>query len=478
MMARLLSALASRLRPVSLQARLAWRLGAILLGSVGVAATGLAWMAVNAIDSLDDRALQAQAEDISRHISRDTDGRIRVALPESLANAYVQSGGAYFYVVYGPDGRPVAASSQEAPNLIAGRLPLNGEARLFTIPGAGPFSHFNAYQAQIGDLRIAVAQSAFHEDVLADSLISEFLEVIGWWVIPVIFLSLFVGVATIRRGLAPLNDISARAAAIGPEATGVRLPEDDLPREIRPLVAAFNRALDRLARGFDVQRRFTADVAHELRTPLAVLSARVDTLPNDAQTAALRRDVQRMTRIVEQLLRVARLEAETIDLNDVDLRAIAAEAVAALAPLAIRRGRDIALTGADRPVLARGNAPVLVSALMNLVENALAHTAPGTTVKVDVDPAGVIRVSDRGPGIPEAERPLVFKRFWRRPGTQIAGAGLGLAIVAETMRAHGGSVTVAQRPGGGACFALQFRDAVAARGPANAGAQARTARSA
>jgi signal transduction histidine kinase len=99
-------------------------------------------------------------------------------------------------------------------------------------------------------------------------------------------------------------------------------------------------------------------------------------------------------------------------------------------------------------------------------------------VEVDVDPAGVIRVSDRGPGIPEAERPLVFKRFWRRPGTQLSGAGLGLAIVAETMRAHGGSVTVATRPGGGACFALQFRDAVEARGPANAGAQARTARSA
>lgn len=446
-------------RPNSLQARLAWRLAAVLIGSVAMAGLALAWTAVYAIDSLDDRALQAQAEDIARHIEVEADGNIRVILPETLAGAYARSGGAYAYVVYGPDNRAIAASAPEAESLFAGRLAIPGD-RLFTIPGETGLSPFHGYVKDISGARIAVAQGSIHKDVLADSVIEEFLEVIGLWMIPVVALSLLVGVMTIRRGLAPLNEISAQAAAIGPTTMDVRLPESGLPQEIRPLVQAFNRAISRLAHGFEVQRRFTADVAHELRTPLAILSARVDMIEDSHAAEALRQDVHRMTRIVEQLLRVARLEAGTLDVSaSVDLRSVAAEAVAALAPLAVRRGRELALTGAGSPVFVSGDAPTLLSAAMNLIENALAHAPRGSTVEVQVDPAGAISVLDSGPGIAAAERELVFRRFWRRPGNSAPGAGLGLAIVSETARAHGGSVTVAARPGGGSAFTLRLRKA-------------------
>jgi signal transduction histidine kinase len=477
-MDRFSSAFGRIARPGSLQARLAWRLAAVLIGSVVMAGLALAWTAIYAIDSLDDRALQAQAEDIARHVEFGADGKIRVALPEALAAAYARSGGAYAYVVYGPDRKPIAASAADAEALFAGRLTMPAEPSLFTIPGAAGFGPFHGYVKDITGARIAVAQGSIHKDVLADSVIEEFLEVIGLWMIPVIILSLLVGVMTIRRGLAPLNDISAQAAAIGPDTIDVRLPESDLPREITPLVEAFNRAIARLAHGFEAQRRFTADVAHELRTPLAILGARVDTIKDPYTAEALRQDVQRMSRIVEQLLRVARLEADILDVSaSVDLRSIAAEAVAALAPLAVRQGRELALTGSSRPVHVSGNAPALVSAAMNLIENALAHAPRGSTVEVQVDPAGALSVLDSGPGIAAAERELVFRRFWRRPGNNAPGAGLGLAIVSETARAHGGSVTVAPRPGGGSAFTLRLRKAPdhGKEGPGASGTSPKTA---
>jgi signal transduction histidine kinase len=94
---------------------------------------------------------------------------------------------------------------------------------------------------------------------------------------------------------------------------------------------------------------------------------------------------------------------------------------------------------------------------MNLIENALAHAPRGSTVEVEVDPAGALNVLDRGPGVPTAERDLVFRRFWRRADNRAPGAGLGLAIVAETARAHGGSVTVSGRSGGGSIFTLRLQ---------------------
>ena len=121
--------------------------------------------------------------------------------------------------------------------------------------------------------------------------------------------------------------------------------------------------------------------------------------------------------------------------------------------------RTIALTGADHPVLVTGNAAAIADALRNLIENALAHTAPGTEVVVEVGPAGTISVQDSGPGIPAADRPHIFERFWRGKGVRANGAGLGLAIVMEIIRAHGASITVSDRVPRGARFDLRFRTA-------------------
>jgi signal transduction histidine kinase len=121
--------------------------------------------------------------------------------------------------------------------------------------------------------------------------------------------------------------------------------------------------------------------------------------------------------------------------------------------------RTIALTGVDHPVVVIGNAAAITDALRNLIENALVHTAPGTEVVVEIDPNGAISVQDSGPGIPAEDRPHIFERFWRGKGVRGEGAGLGLAIVMEIVRAHGASITVSDSAPRGARFYLRFRAA-------------------
>ncbi len=293
---------------------------------------------------------------------------------------------------------------------------------------------------------------------LAHELLREFIYDIAWVIPLFVAATLAVGVWSIRSALRPLRSVSERAAAIAPDATGVRLPTDALPSEVVPLVAAVNRALDRLEQGFATQRQFTANAAHELRTPLAILTAGLEALDGSKEVSTLRTDAERMNRLVAQLLRVARLDAMPAGAQGVmNLSATAAASVEYLAPWAISQGVTLGFDAPGRSVMVRGDADAITDALRNLVENAVAHGPEGTEVAVAVLPDGRVTVSDEGPGVPPADRARVFERFWRGAGARRAGAGLGLAIVAEIARAHGGTVTVEDAPGGGARFVVALR---------------------
>lgn len=445
----------------SLQARLAWRLGAVLLGSMLLVALVISQYAWFALDNLDDAGLQVQVSQIARHAQL-RDDRLVIDLPASLQQAYRESGDGYMYAVLDAQGGIVAASSDKARRSVsdlppAMRMTAGTVFRLLDADGKE-----SPYHALLDDAdlptgyRIFVAQGRIHPDVFVDTLLSEFATRIVWTLPVVLAAALFIAIWTIRTSLGPIRELSLRARQIGPETRNLRLPINSVPEEILSLPLAINSALDRLEQGFEIQRRFTANAAHELRTPLAVLTARLTELPDDANTRRLAEDIGRMNRLVNQLLQVSRLEGAMLKIEPTDLNRIAETVVAFLAPLAISNGKSVALTASSSPVLVNASADALENALRNLVENAIAHTAPGTEVMVIVSPDGSIAVRDHGSGVPVEQRKQIFERFWRGRDRQHTGAGLGLAIVAETMRSHGGQVLVGDAPGGGAEFILRL----------------------
>jgi signal transduction histidine kinase len=259
--------------------------------------------------------------------------------------------------------------------------------------------------------------------------------------------------------LQPVLDASQRAEAITPNSLEVRLPTSSLPREIEPLAKAINQALDRLEEGFTRQREFTADAAHELRTPLSILRMRVEAMNDPATARPLLNDIDAMTRVVSQLLEMSELDAMMVDPSlKTDLSDLGERVVTYLAPYALARKKRIALSGADRPVWVHGDPDILFQAARNLVENAIEHTPARRSVEVEIAAPGTLKVIDNGPGVSDSERALLFKRFWRRDRRLSKGAGLGLSIVSRIVEAHGGSVRVDNRPqGGGAVFTIELR---------------------
>ena len=251
------------------------------------------------------------------------------------------------------------------------------------------------------------------------------------------------------RGLAPLEETS-RSVSDRDAARLDPLPTGDVPRELLPLVKQINALLGRLHVTLEAQRRFVADAAHELRSPVAALALQAqlaertqNPAAREAAFAELGRGIHRTERLVTQLLDLARLEPGVPgERTEVDLARVAREVVGGFAARADARRVDL---GADAPGPARvrGNEAELRSLLANLVDNALRYAPRESQVTVRVQASGnavVLEVVDTGPGIPRGEHARVLQRFQRLPGDPTSGSGLGLAIVAAIVERHRGDL--------------------------------------
>jgi signal transduction histidine kinase len=421
----------------------------------------LYWLLSSTASDLQHRALRDHADTLARYLKMGRDGTWTLALPAGLQELYSEAYGRYGYAVLDEQGGVLFSSLDDRSPIFPADRRAAQPAFLQTRLGNAVIDGASIPE-QVGDRTfwIQVAQDLEHRDVLIDDIVAEFFPRVGWITIPILLLLLVIDILIFRRALDPVWQASKTAQTIGPARTDVRLPSAAMPREILPLVRAVNAALDRLEQGFRTQREFTADAAHELRTPLTVLRARVDTLDNPVVREALREDIAGMSRIVSQLLDIAELESFVVDpAEKADLHSICAEVAAFIAPLALAQGKTIALTGTRGPVWIKGNPETLFRAIRNLAENAINHTPEGTLVEIDVAANGTVRVLDDGPGIPENEREVIFRRFWRRDRRRPGSAGLGLSIVSRIVEAHAGSITVENRAEGGAAFALRFAPA-------------------
>jgi signal transduction histidine kinase len=444
-----------------LQLRLAVRVMALYVVATVIVIGILMFRAYDAARSLSDQELVMRAADLAKYVLVAPNGTARLDLPARLAASYDSPSATDIFAICDDAGRIVAASPLRFGELVsswppAARQPTHFDVRDLGTERDGYDGITIRLESSAGPLSISVGRSGA-ATALVYALLRKFIHDIIWAVSFLVLAALVIGILAIRSGLKPVRDVSEKAAAIGPQATSVRLPEENLPSEITPLVAAVNRALDRLDQGFAVQRQFTANAAHELRTPLAIITASLDAMEGNGELEKLKTDVARMNRLVEQLLRVARLDAIALDVSQaVDLNEVACDVVETMAPWALARKRTLAFNGAGKPVRVKGNAHAVADAIRNLVENAVVHSPVGAEALVSTHPDGSVSVADHGSGISAADQQRIFDRFWRGKNAQTEGAGLGLAIVQEIMKMHGGTIAVDNSPEGGAVFTLCF----------------------
>ena len=255
----------------------------------------------------------------------------------------------------------------------------------------------------------------------------------------------------VRSGVRPLDAIADQVARRAPDYLQP-LQIDHMPPEIAPLVERLNNLFAVVASSIESERRFTADAAHELRTPLAAIRAQAQVALGVADETE-RRDVlhkvivgcDRTARLMEQLLTMARLDTPSaLKREPVSLRDLAARIIGDLAPLAVAGKVEIELEDGPDTTLP-GNPGLLHVLLRNLLDNAVRYSPPGGRASVSVtrdDDVVTLAVSDVGPGIPERERARVTDRFYRVAGTDREGSGLGLSIVARIVELHGGKLQI------------------------------------
>ena len=309
---------------------------------------------------------------------------------------------------------------------------------LFGLAGIGLLSSLLLLGAVFVDYHLGYSDLA-----TAEAARMAWHEVFEHVVLPALLFVIPIGLAVIvvvRHALQPLENAAREIEAARGKEQGFRLDVQHFPDEAKPFAAALNDMLERIERSAAQQEAFAADVAHELRTPLALARLELAEIGGEAKER-LSGDLQAMQRLIDQLLLLAQVKsahATDIPHEPHDLAIIGRECVAALAPAAIHAGKELEFEGVDGTSMVMGWREAIQSGLRNLVENALRVTPVGGSVRVLAGPGACLCVRDGGSGLTSQQLDNLVHRHARAENASRSGAGLGLAIVDQIMRAHGG----------------------------------------
>jgi two-component system, OmpR family, sensor histidine kinase TctE len=453
--------------PQTLYGRMTLGVGLITGIMLAAEAWMLNWQVHSSIQELHGLRLEASSAPIIERLMRQGVAGVNAPLPRPYAERFDPLTGSQHFVVLSPDGKVLAASdalAQDGPRPGIPRLDLLRQSRT-TFRSSGQDHRLWGLSRWVetpdGPVVLQVAQDMRSLFVMLDDVPAATLGpvLLAFAAGAALLILLFASLTRLMLG--PLRRAAAEAAGITP-GSGQRLNETGVPAEARPLIQAVNGALDRLEAALRQQRNFSQDLAHELRTPLAIMMGEIDVIEDTETAARLRRDIASLARLVDELLGAAEaISTEPKPGAVVDLVPLCHGVAQALAPLAHRAGCRLDVSAEAPSVLANGEAEALGRAVRNLVENAICHAPPDSTVEIRVSPPASLAVADRGPGVPPALRDRIFQRFWQadRARQNGKGTGLGLAIVAGIVAAHGGSVAVEDHEGGGAIFSIRLRPA-------------------
>jgi signal transduction histidine kinase len=386
------------------------------------------------------------------------DNRGRLAVPaDSRAAVLVRSNPHLWFVARGGgrelDYGEVPPSIEPFLRSVGDRV---ADADLVDIGARGVLGEASAGMRDTEAGRLVFAAGGIEPSSISFTAYLRFMFIEDYYWIPLMTaaLTLLGALLAIPIVLRSLRPTTKAAAALNSANLEERLPEHGVVKELLPLVRAFNGALGRLEEGFERRRRFIADVAHELRTPVAVLNMHVDALSESRSKPDLQRTIFRLGQMIGQMLDAERLALSPRKHDRIDLVEIGRAAVAEVAPLAVANGYEIGFSAGAQTVIVEGDPYAISRAVANLLGNAIAHGGGSGTIELRVHSDGRVDVADEGPGIPAEARERIFEPF-RRERWDRDGCGLGLHLVREIMYAHGGEVCLVGS-GPGAIFRLDF----------------------
>jgi len=444
----------------------------ILAGAAFVANWALAGLVRQQVDS----ALLALARREIGAIQRNADEPLRIheALPGTARPSFERLD--KFVQIVTADGEALARSA----TLGTAKLPLSARARESVRRGGTLYETIEDFGEEpirmisvpmrLGAGRFAVQVASSLDDARAIMRAAR-------WLFLGIAVSILAAVAATgallaRRALVPIDSIVTQARRIGESNLAERLPHPGMPDEIGRLVDTLNDMLERIQKGFEVQRHFTADASHELMSPLSRLRAelevtlrrRRDIAEYEESLRSCLEEVERLSWLTEELLSLARLdsgEGREAATEPAPLAPIVEKAMQRLEDEARRSHVTMVLEPSSAVSVTAPSAVVSV-AVSNVLHNAVKFCGAGGRVSVNVavhSNDAVVEVSDTGPGVKPEEIPLIFERFHRGSGPRAAGApgvGLGLAICRALVERQGGGISVMSTPGRGATFAIRF----------------------
>lgn len=415
-----------------------------------------------------DRSLEDRVTVLAQQV-KEMNGELSAQLPfaardmlraDDIDNVYFQISGPKHELVAGDSDLPLP-EDEEAPVpwavLMRDAQVRNAEVRIaYTYVNLQPNTMLGQSNAAPHYALVQVAETTEKRRLLANQIIKgvilpEFI------ILPVAIALLWFALS---RGLSPLTTLQENIRARRPDDLSP-IDSRGVPEEISPLVRSLNDMLARLAQSIQSQKRFIADAAHQMKTPLAGMRMQSELALRQDARDEIQRSLQQLaksstaaTRLVNQLLALARAENDSpqaTPLVNLELNALARSTVQDWFAAAQARMIDLGFEAADTPLDIAGNVTMLREMLSNLIDNALRYTPSGgsVTVRVRQDPTrwlAIVEVEDNGPGIPPGERDLVFDRFYRILGSESEGSGLGLAIVREIAQRHAAEVDLFNNP--------------------------------
>lgn len=411
---------------------------------------------------LRNKSLEQEAQDIASYIETTNEGTLFLDIPLQVRDFYAKSGKFRQYLVKDKENKIIFTSPVTFPELYPEEKTGNKVFEFIGPQGTSFLGVSKQYVFNDQSFIIQVAQSYEIAESLSDELTENYISRFIWLMIPFLILLFTVVYFSLLKCLKPLKRASQEAKSISFQNPQQRINQSDLPIELKSLAEAINQALEKLEQGIKTQQEFTANVAHELKTPLTIFKSRVQELGTSLYTKKLEEDIQEMLNAINQMLDLSKLDfPEAIEIKPINLTEVVKEACKDMWPLFIEEKRQINLKNLETDITVNGNRDLLYRAMINILQNVIIHTPQMGSVDVSLykkDHAVELWFRDYGEAISDTDKEKIFKRFHRTDKDKFKmGAGIGLSIVSRTMDVHHGQVILDKpKEGRGNVFKMVF----------------------